>query len=212
MYQRYNNLISDLIPTYLYSKVVLDDPNDQTKIIPQLKAKDGTMIASGLPPKWMRYIQEAINNYYKANKEVKKEYIKSDLIVAFVIPGQPMEKKDGSAIKRDKNGQYAISYNPEYTKRINYVNNILCDIIKGRAHMLPITDPVCIEQVFYVKKKGPKKFNLSELIASNLVILDRLDIIKSCNTEVANNYDGSRVIYTKNDPKTVVRIKRLPEK
>lgn len=205
--------MSDLIPVEAYDRV-LPDKSSYGKVIKvsALKAKNGTMVCSGLPAHWLNYIKEAINTHYKKEAyRVKQQSKVNPVIATFNLPGQPMAKTDSKVVGYNADGAMVIEPNKEYNSYIIQLKKKQHIIIKGKTELIPIETAVIVECIYYIKRINNTRYNIADLLSTTLDVLVQLHILKSSKDNIVIGVGETKICYTKEEPETVVTIRRPAE-
>ena len=71
----------------------------------------------------------------------------------------------------------------------------------------PIDYPINLKCTFYMKTR--RKVDLSNLLAAISDILSKYNVILDDNRNIIASYDGSRVYYDKDNPRTIIEITKI---
>lgn len=124
--------------------------------------------------------------------------------IEFVIPLNPVTKKNSQQVVRDRLGRTFITQNKRYKNYAASVDMIL-KAAKGRNDIRePISEPVNVRAIFYRSTKRIVDLtNLQECLHD--VLVDS-GILADDSCRVIVSTDGSRVRYDKSNPRTEVVI------
>lgn len=117
-----------------------------------------------------------------------------------VIPIDPKTKKNSQQIIKVKGRPIIIpskQYRDYEKEAISYIE----------APEKPIDYGVNVKCIFYMRTK--RKVDLSNLISAISDILVRAGVLADDNSEIIVGYDGSRVYYDKENPRTEVEIEKI---
>lgn len=117
-----------------------------------------------------------------------------------VIPIDPKTKKNSQQIIK-VNGRPIIIPSKQYR---DYEKQAISYIEPPEN---PIDYGVNVKCIFYMRTK--RKVDLSNLISAISDILVRAGVLADDNSEIIVGYDGSRVYYDKENPRTEVEIEKI---
>lgn len=120
-----------------------------------------------------------------------------------LIPLTPRTKKNHSRIIFNKyTGKPQIIQSKDY---IQYER----DCAPFLKNVEPFLDPCIVKCLFYMPTH--RRVDLSNLLAAISDILVKYGILIDDNSEVIKGYDGSRVLYDKNNGHTIIEISEWKE-
>lgn len=119
----------------------------------------------------------------------------------FVIPLQPVTKKNSSRIVKGNKGWPRVLPSKQYQ---DYERDAL-KLLRGRHE--PIADPVQVTGIFYMKTR--RTVDLTNLLEALDDVLVKAGILRDDNCAIIVSHDGSRVRYDRNNPRTEVEITRV---
>ena len=119
-----------------------------------------------------------------------------------IIKGNPITKKNHSQILINKKTRKPFlmpskQYN-DYEKR--------CGLFLTK-YRYNIDYPVNVKCVYYMKTK--RKVDLCNLLGSTCDILVHHKVIADDNSNIVVSHDGSRVLYSKDNPRVEITIERI---
>lgn len=118
-------------------------------------------------------------------------------ILSFSIPLNPVTKKNHGQIILCKGHPIMLPSKPyiEYEKACK-------PFMPTLNH--PIDYPINLKCTFFMKSK--RKVDLSNLISAISDILSKYNVILDDNRNIIASYDGSLVLYDKDNPRTIIEI------
>lgn len=120
-----------------------------------------------------------------------------------IIPGDPRTKKNHTQIVKNRySGKIKVIQSEAY---IQYEEN--CGWYLNNVE--PFLSPCNLKCEYYMRTK--RKVDLSNLIAATSDILVRYGILIDDNSEIIKGYDGSRVYYSKENPRVEITITEFKE-
>ena len=120
----------------------------------------------------------------------------------FTIPIPPRTKKNSSRIVFAKNRRIIIP--SELYKKFENDSKPFIPSLDS-----PIDYPINLKCVYYMPSK--RRVDLSNLISATSDILVKHKLILDDNRNIIAAYDGSRVLYDKNCPRTEITITKLED-
>lgn len=121
----------------------------------------------------------------------------------YIIPLSPVTKKNHQVIAHNKaTGKLFIAQSKQYREYEAKALRFLRPKPK-----VPIEKSVEVKCLFYMPTR--RKVDLPNLIAAIDDILVKGGILKDDNSNIIVSHDGSRVLYDKNNPRTVVYITEI---
>lgn len=117
-----------------------------------------------------------------------------------VIPLNPVTKKNHNAVVMVHGRPMVLPSKPyrEYEKACKeYIPKI----------EEPINYPINVKCLFYMKTR--RKVDISNLISAISDILTKYGTISDDNRNIVVSYDGSRVYYDKENPRTIIEITKV---
>lgn len=120
--------------------------------------------------------------------------------ISFVIPLNPVTKKNHGQIILCKGHPIMLPSKPY----LQYEKDCLPFIPKLLS---PIDFPINLKCTFYMKTR--RKVDLSNLLAAISDILSKYKVILDDNRNIIVSYDGSRVFYDKDNPRTIIEITKI---
>ena len=121
------------------------------------------------------------------------------MILRYVIPLNPVSKKNHQMILRKADGTPFIAQSKQY--RI-YEQTAALYLTPKPAR--PVSDPVNVRCVFYMGSR--RRCDLTNLEAAAHDILVRSGILADDNRDIIATTDGSMVLYDKGAPRTEIEI------
>lgn len=122
-------------------------------------------------------------------------------MVKFTIPLPPITKKNHQQIVRPKGMNRPIVVpSKQYSQ---YEKDASHYIPKGKM----ISVPVNVKCVFYMQTK--RKCDLTNLLEAVDDIMVRCGLLADDNYTIIHSHDGSRVMYSKDNPRTEVEISEI---
>ena len=120
-------------------------------------------------------------------------------MIKFTIPLPPVTKKTHQQIIINKTtGKPMVIPSRQYRQ---YEKE--CGwFIQGKGEK--INDPVTVKCLFYMPTK--RRVDLANLLNAILDILVKYEVIADDNSNIVYSHDGSRVLYSKENPRTEVTI------
>lgn len=123
-----------------------------------------------------------------------------------VVYGEPASKKNSQQ----------IAYNPKTKRPFIMQNARYKQYERNTVHQLkklgikdPIAEPVNVKCIFY--RQTHRRIDLSNLISAISDVLVVAGVLEDDNSTVIVGYDGSRVRYDKDNPRTEIVIETLEE-
>ena len=125
-------------------------------------------------------------------------------MLKFTIPLPPVTKKNHQQIiVNKKTGRPMVIPSKqyrEYEKECGW-------FVQGKG--MKINEPVNVKCVYYMPTK--RRVDLTNLLNATMDILCFYDVILDDNRDVVYSVDGSRVLYSKENPRTEVTITPIKE-
>ena len=123
----------------------------------------------------------------------------------YMIPAAPVTKKNSQQIFVSKATCRAFIMPSEkyreYEAAVGYY-------LRPKPQQ-PITAPVNVTYTFFMPTR--RKVDLANLISAADDILVKYGILADDNRDIIAGHDGSRVFYDKQEPRTEIRIRQMPE-
>ncbi len=174
----------ELLPVVLVTKAKADKDMPGRFIPYQVVcASDNTEITGNLPTEWNEYIAEALNNY-PLSKNDMPDAADTSLLNIITLPGEPMPGRLPDELKELRKNRKGL--------------------IRIQAQM-PYRKPVWLSCVFYVTK-GDRTFSLHEYLHGTVTDLIYIKLLRK-GARAVFSYDGSKIVYTKDKPKTVIYVR-----
>ena len=150
-------------------------------------ADDTEVCMRDLPLDWLQYIKIAVNNFYAAKQTMDDmpDLGLYALKTAITIPGEPITHRTTKMLRELSKDKKVL-----FSKEVE----------------LPIREKVWLTCVFCVTK-GADQFSLPDLcsgVVYDLTVLKILPKRKICSVFCL---DGSKIVYTDGDPKTIVYVR-----
>lgn len=124
----------------------------------------------------------------------------SENVLKIVIPIQPVTKKNHGRIIRLKNGKRLMLPSEQYVK---YEKG--CEPYIPKLEN-PIDYPIILKCTYYMGHR--RKTDLTNLLQATCDILVKYGVLEDDNYLIVSSFDGSRVIYDKENPKCEIEIKK----
>lgn len=125
-------------------------------------------------------------------------------MLRIVISLEPITKKNSQQIIVNRaTGRPQIIPSKKYRQ----YEKDCAPFIKGKG--LAINEPVTVQCVYYMKTK--RRVDLTNLLNATMDILCFYDVILDDNRDIVYSVDGSRVFYSKENPRTEVTITPIKE-
>ena len=121
-------------------------------------------------------------------------------VISFDIPLNPVTKKNHGQIILCKGHPLMLPSKPY----LQYEKDCKPFIPSLES---PIDYPINLKCTFYMKTK--RKVDLSNLLAAISDILSKYNVILDDNRNIIASYDGSRVFYDKENPRTIIEISKF---
>ena len=121
--------------------------------------------------------------------------------IKFIVPGNPITKKNSQRICKTKNGRSFIMPSKNY---VDYENNFC---IFASRYKKKIDYPINIKCVYYMQTR--RKVDLTNLLSATMDCLVSSGVIVDDNRNIAGANDGSRVFYDKENPRVEITISDL---
>ena len=180
-----------LLPVILAVKRENDKKNPGNLISYRtLVAADDTEICvRDLPLDWLQYMKFSLNNFFAARQTMDDmpDLQKYTVQTAITIPGEP------------------IAHRP--TKILRDLSKNLPELFSKQVE-LPVRERVWLTCVFCMKKDSIQ-FSLPDLLAGIVYDLTVLKILPKRKISSVFCVDGSKIIYTDGDPKTVIYVRSI---
>lgn len=123
-----------------------------------------------------------------------------------VIPIPPVTKKNSQRIIR-VNGRPVIIPSAKYTAYERQAMNLIHECTGGKKPK--INTPCNVECKFYMPTR--RRCDLNNLLEAATDTLVRAGILEDDNSLIVAAHDGSRVLYDKENPRTVINITAMKE-
>jgi len=131
------------------------------------------------------------------NQNEKKEY-------RYMIPGNPVTKKNSSRIIRLNNGRTLI----KPSKTFEGYEDMALYYLQPKPDE-PIREPVNVQCVYYMQSR--RKVDLTNLLSATDDILVDGRILEDDNRNILAGHDGSRVFYDKQNPRAEIIITTMSD-
>lgn len=118
--------------------------------------------------------------------------------IAFVIPLNPVPKKNSQNIVKGKNGKPVIVQNDRWKKYERECKPFIPKLDK------PIEDPINIRYLFF--RDSYRRVDASNLIEGADDVLVKYGVVLDDNFTIVKGHDGTRVFVDKENPRTEVYI------
>lgn len=127
-------------------------------------------------------------------------------MIKITIPLPPVTKKNSQRIMHSsKTGASFIMPSQKY---IDYEAEAVWHCKKAGVHE-PIDYPVEVKCLFYMPTK--RRVDLTNLLESVDDVLVRSGVLKDDHSGIIVSHDGSRVLYDKDNPRTVLFIREMED-
>lgn len=126
--------------------------------------------------------------------------------MTIVIPLPPVTKKNSQRIIR-VNGRPVIIPSAKYTAYERQAVNLIHEYTGGKKPK--INTPCNVECKFYMPTH--RRCDLNNLLEACTDTLVRAGILEDDNSLIVAAHDGSRVLYDKENPRTVINITAMKE-
>ena len=125
-------------------------------------------------------------------------------MIEITVPLPPVTKKNSMRIVRNrKTGKRRIMPSQQY---MDYEAEAVWHCKKARVQR-PIEEPVEVKCLFYMPTR--RKVDLTNLLESIDDVLVRAGVLKDDHSGIIVSHDGSRVLYDKDNPRTVLFIREM---
>lgn len=127
-------------------------------------------------------------------------------MIKITIPLPPVTKKNSQRIMHSsKTGASFIMPSQKY---IDYEAEAVWHCKKARVQH-PIEKPVEVKCLFYMPTR--RRVDLTNLLESIDDVLVRAGVLKDDHSGIIVSHDGSRVLYDKDNPRTVLFIREMED-
>lgn len=127
-------------------------------------------------------------------------------MIKITIPMPPVTKKNSQRIMHSsKTGKSFIMPSQKY---IDYEAEAVWHCKKAGVHE-PIDYPVEVKCLFYMPTK--RRVDLTNLLEAVDDVLVRAGVLKDDHSGIIVSHDGSRVLYDKDNPRTVLFIREMED-
>lgn len=127
-------------------------------------------------------------------------------MIKITIPLPPVTKKNSQRIMHSsKTGASFIMPSQKY---IDYEEEAVWHCKKAGVHE-PIDYPVEVKCLFYMPTK--RRVDLTNLLEAVDDVLVRAGVLKDDHSGIIVSHDGSRVLYDKDNPRTVLFIREMED-
>lgn len=127
-------------------------------------------------------------------------------MIEITVPLPPVTKKNSMRIVRNrKTGKRRIMPSQQY---MDYEAEAVWHCKKARVQR-PIEEPVEVKCLFYMPTR--RKVDLTNLLESIDDVLVRAGVLKDDHSGIIVSHDGSRVLYDKDNPRTVLFIREMED-
>ena len=124
----------------------------------------------------------------------------------YLIPAAPVTKKNSQQILMNRaTGRAFVMPSKQYREYAAAAGYFLQPKPQGG----PISAPVNVTYTFFMPTR--RKVDLANLISAADDILVKYGILADDNRDIIAGHDGSRVFYDKQEPRTEIRIRQMPE-
>ncbi len=120
------------------------------------------------------------------------------------IPGNPVTKKNSQRIYRLSNGKHMIAP----SKRFEEYQSTAGLYIHVEAR-LKLSERVNVKCVYYMQTK--RRVDLVNLLEATCDILVHYGVLEDDNSKIVVSHDGSRVLLSKENPRTEIYISAIDE-
>ena len=121
----------------------------------------------------------------------------------FIIPGNPISKKNSSRIMiNQKTGKHFIYPSKQYKE----FEQMAGWAFSGKDTELKIDYPVNVACHYYMKTR--RKVDLVNLLEATNDVLVKYGILEDDNCKIVVSHDGSRIFYDKENPRTEIIISK----
>jgi hypothetical protein len=133
-------------------------------------------------------MKQALNNYYVARQTMDDmpDTAQYPMLTAVTIEGEPMPNRT--------------------TKMLQELSKERNELLSRQGIELPIKQKVWLSCVFHMKK-DKDEFNLTDLCAGIAHDLVQLKILHKSRVPNVFCLDGSKIVYTESEPKSIVYIR-----
>lgn len=127
-------------------------------------------------------------------------------MIKITIPMPPVTKKNSMRIVRNrKTGKRRIMPSQQY---MDYEAEAVWHCKRARVQR-PIEEPVEVKCLFYMPTR--RRVDLTNLLESIDDVLVRAGVLKDDHSGIIVSHDGSRVLYDKDNPRTVLFIREMED-
>lgn len=127
-------------------------------------------------------------------------------MIEITVPLPPVTKKNSMRIVRNrKTGKRRIMPSQQY---MDYEAEAVWHCKKARVQR-PIEEPVEVKCLFYMPTR--RRVDLTNLLESIDDVLVRAGVLKDDHSGIIVSHDGSRVLYDKDNPRTVLFIRDMED-
>jgi Holliday junction resolvase RusA-like endonuclease len=127
-------------------------------------------------------------------------------MIEITVPLAPVTKKNSMRIVRNrKTGKRRIMPSQQY---MDYETEAVWHCKKARVQR-PIEEPVEVKCLFYMPTR--RRVDLTNLLESIDDVLVRAGVLKDDHSGIIVSHDGSRVLYDKDNPRTVLFIREMED-
>ena len=125
-------------------------------------------------------------------------------MIEITVPLAPVTKKNSMRIVRNrKTGKRRIMPSQQ---SMDYEAEALWHCKRARVQR-PIEEPVEVKCLFYMPTR--RRVDLTNLLESIDDVLVKAGVLKDDHSGIIVSHDGSRVLYDKDNPRTVVYIREM---
>ena len=127
-------------------------------------------------------------------------------MIEITVPLAPVTKKNSMRIVRNrKTGKRRIMPSQQY---MDYEAEAVWHCKKARVQR-PIEEPVEVKCLFYMPTR--RRVDLTNLLESIDDVLVMAGVLKDDHSGIIVSHDGSRVLYDKDNPRTVLFIREMED-
>lgn len=127
-------------------------------------------------------------------------------MIEITVPLAPITKKNSMRIVRNrKTGKRRIMPSQQY---MDYEAEAVWHCKRARVQR-PIDEPVEVKCLFYMPTR--RRVDLTNLLESIDDVLVRAGVLKDDHSGIIVSHDGSRVLYDKDNPRTVLFIREMED-
>jgi len=203
-----DSISQHMLPVRVRVEYAVNPETQEPERVCFVECANNELLTGNVPFSWANYICASLNRKYVAKQGQARRL--TDPIAILRIDGNPIQKNESKIVAEDKHGNFRIMDSLEYVESINRAALLGEEIFMERWCQLPISEPIIVSCIFSIT--GREQYNMAQCQSWILDLLWKLGIIRVATHTVVKSMNGSKFRKVKENPCTLVVIRKMEGK